>query len=567
MNLQLLDPFEHPLPDVQEAIIPDTYARTLKFNRRGNLLAAGCIDGRCIIYDFETKGPALSLCGHVKDVTSVSWSRNGRYLLSSSMDWNCIVWDLATARKKHVIRFESPLMFAQLHPRNDSLLTVCPIGDLPVVVDLTTNNRWTITMPSELDFSAPHSQRDADSHMIACWDRKGERIYVGTPKGHLIVVEYATEEIVYFTKIAGSSIKGISFSRSGRDLVINASDRTVRVFHIPSLVPSPSKSVKSCTSKTAGKSSPIKGEEEPLMEYSPPILMHKLQDLVNKYQWIGACFNCDGECVIAGSVSRAQHSIYIWDKNLGNLVKILEGPKEGLADLCWHPYRPIIASITVEGNIYIWGTSFTENWSAFAPGFKHLEENITYVEREDEFDMKEEPPADELPLKRKREEEEQVEVDVVTIERVNPFSESDSELEYEDDTFVLPVQLSEGDENERLSLWVEGRSLAEETVGGSPKKERSKDASEDKAGAGGEDVKEPKKKKKKRRKKSTISMAGFEKLFLDDFESYGVAGSTDSLVGGASGGLAGAVYGESAGPKKKGRKPKKKTAEAEPAAV
>jgi COMPASS component SWD1 len=34
-----------------------------------------------------------------------------------------------------------------------------------------------------------------------------------------------------------------------------------------------------------------------------------------------------------GSAHKAEHNIYIWDKNMGNLVKILEGPKEPLDDL------------------------------------------------------------------------------------------------------------------------------------------------------------------------------------------------------------------------------------------
>ncbi len=69
------------------------------------------------------------------------------------------------------------------------------------------------------------------------------------------------------------------------------------------------------------------------------------------------------------------------------MARILEGQKEGLADLAWHPTRPMVASVSMSGVIYLWAKDYTENWSAFAPDFKELEENEEYVEREDEFDI------------------------------------------------------------------------------------------------------------------------------------------------------------------------------------
>lgn len=64
-----------------------------------------------------------------------------------------------------------------------------------------------------------------------------------------------------------------------------------------------------------------------------PKLINKFQDLVNRIQWSQSCFSADGEFVIGGSGHKAEHNIYIWDKKIGNLVKILEGPKEPLDDL------------------------------------------------------------------------------------------------------------------------------------------------------------------------------------------------------------------------------------------
>ena len=41
--------------------------------------------------------------------------------------------------------------------------------------------------------------------------------------------------------------------------------------------------------------------------------------------WKKCCFSGDGEYIVAGSAK--QHSLYIWEKAVGNLVKILPGPK------------------------------------------------------------------------------------------------------------------------------------------------------------------------------------------------------------------------------------------------
>jgi hypothetical protein len=177
----------------------------------------------------------------------------------------------------------------------------------------------------------------------------------------------------------------------------------------------------------------------------------KLQDLVNKSLWRKCCWSGDGE-YICGASSR-QHSLYVWETVSGNLVKILHGTKgETLADVCWHPVRPIIASIS-SGVVSIWSHSQVENWSAFAPDFRELEENVEYHERESEFDIKDEDKSlDGLdyngsPNKRqrldtngnlKKEDDDNIEIDVVTDQRIEALVSSDDD-DINDQLVYLPV--------------------------------------------------------------------------------------------------------------------------------
>lgn len=151
--------------------------------------------------------------------------------------------------------------------------------------------------------------------------------------------------------------------------------------------------------------------------------------------WKKCCFSGDGEYVCAGSAR--QHALYVWEKSVGNLVKILHGTKgELLLDVVWHPVRPIITSIS-SGLVSIWAQNQVENWSAFAPDFKELDENVEYEERESEFDIEDEDKSVDLSAEAKHDEE--IEVDVVKVDPIAAFCSSDEEYEEDAGLQFLPM--------------------------------------------------------------------------------------------------------------------------------
>ncbi|KAI8646203.1 quinon protein alcohol dehydrogenase-like superfamily [Parasitella parasitica] len=290
-------------------------------------------------------------------------------------------------------------MMAQMHPKNNNRFIAALFQKKPVIVDIVGTETVRTELPTEPDDKDDSSK--ATSYVTAlAWNKAGSRIYTGNSKGYLHIIDVESNKIIHSSRVGSTTIKGIQWSRNGRDLLINANDRQIRYFRL-----------------------------DPTTGF--PKLHNKFQDLVNRIQWSQSCFSSDGEFVIGGSGHKAEHNIYIWDKNMGNLVKILEGPKEPLDDLAWHPVRPIIASVSSFGNIYIWTTKHEENWSAFAPDFIELEENVEYEEKEDEFDV----VPDEEKTKQKQEEED-ISIDVTTCDSIQAFIDPDDEAD-SDEVFYL----------------------------------------------------------------------------------------------------------------------------------
>ena len=81
------------------------------------------------------------------------------------------------------------------------------------------------------------------------------------------------------------------------------------------------------------------------------------------------------------------------------------------------------------GRIYLWSIITPQRWSALAPDFAEVEENVEYVEREDEFDVH---PIEEIHKRRLYLEDELV--DVLSVEPVKG--------DLDQSTFRMPILLN-----------------------------------------------------------------------------------------------------------------------------
>ncbi|KAK3168444.1 hypothetical protein OEA41_004892 [Lepraria neglecta] len=419
MNLALTDPFilAQDCPEALTGKLRSGHATCLRFNRKGDFLASGRVDGTIVIFDIETNGVARKLRGHTRQIQSISWSRDGRYLLSSSQDWKCILWDLSDGTRIRVVRFEAPVYIAELHPYNHFLFVASLFEDQPMLVDISKNVPVKRKLPSAPrrplaegeELSEKQVAQDAkQTTCVTIFTSLGKHIIAGTSKGWLNIIETQTCQIIHSHNLCPGVIIFLRLTVSGRDMVSNSSDRVIRTIPLPDL---------SQLDLDIGK---IKIDVE-----------HKFQDVVNRLSWNHVAFSSTGEYVCA--TTYMNHDIYVWERNNGSLVKILEGPREELGVVEWHPHRPFVAACGLEsGRVYLWSIIAPQRWSALAPDFAEVEENVEYVEREDEFDIH---PIEEINKRRLDLEDEAV--DVLTVEP--------TKSQFEEESFTMPVLLDIGD--------------------------------------------------------------------------------------------------------------------------
>ncbi|KAI9047549.1 hypothetical protein LZ554_008265 [Drepanopeziza brunnea f. sp. 'monogermtubi'] len=418
MNLSLVDPFvlAQDYPESTTRSLRSGHATCVRFNRKGDFLAAGRADGTVVIFDVETNGVARKLKGHTRQVQSLSWSRDGRYLLTSSQDWKCNLWDLQEGRILRMVRFEAPVYIAELHPWNHLMFVAALFEDQPLLVDISNPRVVKMNIPTapkrtKFDGDEPINEKQAaldakQSTTVAVFTATGDHILAGTNKGWLNVIEVSSRTTIYSTKITAGVVVYLRLTSSGRDVVVNASDRIIRTIPLPNF------------------SAPDLDPDTIDIEVE-----HKFQDVVNRLSWNHVAFSSTGEYVTASTYNN--HDIYIWERNHGSLVKILEGPKEEHGVVEWHPHRALIAACGLEsGRINIWSIIPQQKWSALAPDFAEVEENVEYIEHEDEFDIH---PQEEIHKRRLDLEDD--DIDVLTWEPVK------ANIMEEENAFRMPVQL------------------------------------------------------------------------------------------------------------------------------
>ena len=291
--------------------------------------------------------------------------------------------------------------------------------DRPYIVDISTPIPRKDRLPTTpLVDDLPKADRK-QATTAAIFSPLGTHIITGTSRGYINVIETETRKIIHSTKLSTGLISLLRLTSNGSQLLANSTDRIIRVVDMPDLsVIRPSSADTDMADSQHQQPHPDDSNPDSPSNIDPATLAdnlhlptsHKFQDLVNRLRWNHCAFSHTSSAVSSSShqpasypsttapISAPTHAdyiaastymkkdIYIWELRTNSLLRILESREEP-AIIEWHPSRPLLAATSIEtGSIGIWGVEPQQKWSALAPDFTELTENMEYVEREDEFD-------------------------------------------------------------------------------------------------------------------------------------------------------------------------------------
>ena len=426
----LQDPFANDFPTFLEVALPAPVARghgaaevgqCSAFSARGSYLVVGSstASGRVVVLCLVTKSVVAAAQLHAAAVTSVQFlpGRGGRLLLSSSADGTVKVTDLLGMRVGFERRFGAGVAQARFsHGRClVSLGAAAPLTSGAAatsgVAATSGDVAWPVLFELDLDaLLAPAGEAGAGAGAGAgaAGEPGAGAAAAGAPDtalGGCVTLQWALED-KEAKAVRGGALVAAAFAPDGASCFVGGHGGEVHLFDARSGAwlrrEAPLQHKRTGTGLC--KRIVLSGNGRVMLMQLTDKVIHMLsvdvdgalshivdlQDSVDGTRWSALALSPDGEYAVGGSHST--HSLHIWNV-LGRHMATLQPPVAGLArDIQWHPRRPLVATLAKDGQIFLWATHRSEAWSAFAPSFVQLEDNIEYHEREDEFDRN--PHAD-----------------------------------------------------------------------------------------------------------------------------------------------------------------------------
>ena len=319
----------------------DVDITALTISHLGHFLGVGFADGDIVLCDSESGNNRHKYTGHKAEITALSFSIDNRLIASGDNEGHFQITEVLTHNIIYQDTAKEGIKNIIFNPSSNEEFLV-QSGNKVSVINLTTKESRILP----------------DDVSIILWNDKYGFIVINE---HLELNFYDDQfnrkghsTMNYMKKIVFACI-----STNGKLLVLINSRGEGIMYNTDDLATTE--------------------EEEP--EYRE---MYK--DRVTETKYTCCIFDRNNEHVIFSSNQKKQCKLVIFELDNPEVKQELDGPSEPVDFLLFHPQQPVVYSCG-SPSIRMWTPTYENSWEQFYPGFQHLETNVEYIEREDEFDI------------------------------------------------------------------------------------------------------------------------------------------------------------------------------------
>ncbi|OWB83795.1 hypothetical protein B5S33_g2428 [[Candida] boidinii] len=336
----------------------------IKYSNNGKYLATTSKDNSIIIYSVNDNYKKITtLVGHKNAVIYCSWSNDNSRLISTSIDLTIKIWDL-----KDILNIDSDSNITDSKKITNSFdkLKSAPstTSNNNTITSTTTNNGISIGTKPIFSFSIGNS---GDIRVCSLeYLPNGKGFIAGSPNKQLIlfnnngtaIFDFEIKMRVLDVSITPDSSKLLVITQSKELMIFDLINSDHKLLHVVNI----GKNIASITTNRNDSNHCLitVGLEELQLwniNSNPPYLVQKYYGYFRSHFVIRSCFTDNH--IISGSLNGA---CYIWNRNFGNLIDIVDSHDSLVNCVDWKPIDPNSDSNTYEwascaddGTVKIWG--------------------------------------------------------------------------------------------------------------------------------------------------------------------------------------------------------------------
>ncbi|GME69333.1 unnamed protein product [[Candida] boidinii] len=336
----------------------------IKYSNNGKYLATTSKDNSIIIYSVNDNYKKITtLVGHKNAVIYCSWSNDNSRLISTSIDLTIKIWDL-----KDILNIDSDSNITDSKKITNSFdklkSATSTTSNNNTITSTTTNNGISIGTKPIFSFSIGNS---GDIRVCSLeYLPNGKGFIAGSPNKQLIlfnnngtaIFDFEIKMRVLDVSITPDSSKLLVITQSKELMIFDLINSDHKLLHVVNI----GKNIASITTNRNDSNHCLitVGLEELQLwniNSNPPYLVQKYYGYFRSHFVIRSCFTDNH--IISGSLNGA---CYIWNRNFGNLIDIVDSHDSLVNCVDWKPIDPNSDSNTYEwascaddGTVKIWG--------------------------------------------------------------------------------------------------------------------------------------------------------------------------------------------------------------------